>query len=198
MPRAQNMTAKGSILKQRRNTLTIWVYYLSMVGCIKLAIGIDSILSPCLLHEDFRGSPVTPVESHKTNPRLWMNGSILTGLVDPLHLFPAIWRSLVRNCYKKAGQRHPSYNKGDTSSPGAGLDQWRTEDRQRRPPRRTAWWLAIEESSGEDGEGVPGEGLATFPTKSKKLSEENCRLNNHSIQIFPVMYVLISNQYKLF
>ena len=31
MPRAQNMTEKGSILKQRRNTLTIWVYDLSML-----------------------------------------------------------------------------------------------------------------------------------------------------------------------
>ena len=28
--RAQNMTEKGSILKQRRNTLLIWVYNLSM------------------------------------------------------------------------------------------------------------------------------------------------------------------------
>ena len=43
--------------------------------------------------------------------------------------------------------------------------------------------VAIEESSGEAGEGAPREGLATFPTKSKKLSEENSRLNNHSIQI---------------
>ena len=33
MPRAQNMTEKGSILKQRRNTLLIWVYNLSMPAC---------------------------------------------------------------------------------------------------------------------------------------------------------------------
>ena len=52
------------------------------VGCIKLAIVIDSTQSPCLFHEDFRGSPVAPVESHKYVPRLYVDWSILTSLVD--------------------------------------------------------------------------------------------------------------------
>ena len=58
MPRVQNMIAKGSLLMQRRNTLTIWVYNLSMVvhtnnytGKKISLIGsrVQSFLQPCFI-----------------------------------------------------------------------------------------------------------------------------------------------------
>ena len=43
MPIAQNITAKGSIRKQRQNTLMIWVYNLSIM-CTLYILGVSEMM----------------------------------------------------------------------------------------------------------------------------------------------------------